>query len=488
MEITALSILDSLGGAGREISKALTGVKGAGTDLASLTQAGALRVESLDPTLFAVTVENKHFDLFNRLIPQKRNVWSMLDQQMIKTGHGAVPGSAVSSETATGRQENTGDYKRLLTEMGVFSDKRSVGVIMSMQSLLQQRAGAVDFNAVAEEDVNAALTILETVEHSLFYGDRNVSPLEINGLLAAIKSNASQNVLDMRGTYFSDHTALTDMASRLAKRPVFGRPDLIYCSTGCKSDLDNNLIGGYRLNVDKAIPSTTVGVPVEAFQYSAIGIGQGKAEIVPHAYIDEAKTPIQVQAPTLALTQAVPAAFAGAAVAAGAANSQWATGNDGAYFYCVEAVDSKKGGFSAAVVLAAAVTVAVGGAIDLTITRSTAATETHYNIYRGRKGGTNAPSDMRLIGRIACAGATTTFRDLNAVIPGTSEVFMLTSAPNLKALTWLQMVDMFRLPLAMTDAVWPWMVMLVGALRIPAAAKHGVVTNYLPKNALWKPF
>ena len=480
-----LEILESLGGPARDIAKALTGTKGAGTDLNALTGAGALRVENLDPILFSVTVENKHFDLFNRLLPHKRDSFSMLDQLMVKTGTGSFPGSAVSTEQATGRPDRTGDYKRIITELGVFADYRQVGLVTALQGVLQQRAGAVNFSTVAEENVNGALTIAESVEWSLLYGDKSVCSMETSGLLANISANAPQNVIDMAGTTFSDHTQIASLAGLITKRPQFGVPDLLYTSGQVKGDLDKVLISGYRVNLGEGIPDTVTGVPVKGIRYSGIGVAQGYMDLIPHAYVDENKVPVQVIAPNSVGPQAGPQSVSGAAVAS-ANGSKWLAGHAGAYHYVVEAC--QPGQVSVPVATASATAAAAGGAIDITITQSTSGTETHYNIYRSRLGGTNAAADVRLIARVPKAGATTVFRDLNTVIPGTSEAFMLTSAPQRLALSWIQMLPLTQFPLAQTDLAMKWACLLLGALRVPDARKHGVIKNILPSNATWKPF
>lgn len=480
-----LGLLSSLAGQNREVSKALTGTLGAGSDLANLTGAGALRVENLDPVLFSVTVENKHFDLFNRLLPNKRDSFSMMDQQIVKLGTGGFPGSAFSTETASGRPDRQGDYQRLLTELGVFVDYRNVGLITGLQGLMQNQAGAVNFSTVAEENVNAALTLLETVEWGLFYGDRAVNGLETNGLAAKIKATAPGNVIDLAGLDLSTHVQIAQLAGTIAKRPQFGAADLFYCSTSVKGDLDAGLASGYRLNLDSAVPNTQTGVPMKGIRYSAAGIGEGQLDLVPHAYIDEAKTPIIVQAPNSVGPQVAPATVA--PVSAPAAGGSWLAAHAGTYYYAAEACQA--GQVSAPTFSAAAVAVAAGDKVTLTITQSTAATETFYNIYRGRKAGTNAASDVRLIGRVKkAAGATTTYVDDNSVIPGTSEAFMLTSAPAKRALTWIQMLPLTQYPLAQTELSIRWAVLLLGALRVPDPRKHGLIKNILPKNATWKPF
>ena len=485
MNPSFLDIVNALGGSGRDVAKALTGSVNAGTNLADLSGAGALRVENLDPVLFSVTVENKHFDLFNRLLPNKRESFSLLDQQIIKKGTGGFPGSAVSTETATGRPERQGDYERLLTELGVFVDYRNVGVVTGIQGLLQQQAGATNFSTVAEENVNAALTLLETVEWSCFYGDRSVNNLEIQGLLTQIQAAESNNVIDMRGAGFVDHTQLATLAANIAKRPQFGNADLLYLSTGAKGDLDDCLISGYRVNLDSAVPNTVTGVPMKGIRYSAAGIGEGYMDLVPHAYVEEDKLPVMVQAPNSVGPQGPPTSVA-AVAAAGPAASQWTAPQGGAYFYAVEAC--QPGQISVLTFIPSAVAVSAGEAVTLTITQSGAGTETDYRVYRGRLNGTNAPDDVRLIARIANTGVTTTFVDLNQVIPGTSEAFMLTSSPAKRAMTWIQMLPLTQYPLAQTDLSIRWAVLLLGALRIPDGRKHGVITNILPKNAMWRPF
>lgn len=479
-----LNMLNSLGGAGREVAKALTGTLGAGSDLANLNGAGALRVENLDPVLMSVTVQKKHFDLFNRLLPHKRNTFSMLDQQIIKKGIGGFPGSAISTETATGRPDRQGDYERLLTELGVFVDYRAVGLVTAMQGLMQQQASKLNTNAVAEENVNAALTILESIEWSLFKGNRSVNGMEINGIARKLVAEAGDHVTDLRGASITDESQIVNLANRAAMRPHFGHVDLAYCSSQVKIDLDNSIRSGYRVNLDSGVPNTEIGVPIKAIRYSAVGIAQGNVEVIPHAYVDEQDIPVEALNAEACGPQAGASTLTSAVAVDG--SSKFLAAHAGAFFYGVEAC--QPGQASVLKVLAAAQTVAAGEKVTLTIGQSATGTETYYNVYRGRKAGSNAPNDMRLIGRVKKAGATTTFVDINDVIPGTSEIYLLTSNPSEGAMDWVQMLPMGQFPLAQTDLTMRWAVMLLGALRIPYAHKHAMVRNVLPSTALWKPF
>ena len=71
--------------------------------------------------------------------------------------------------------------------------------------------------------------------------------------------------------------------------------------------------------------------------------------------------------------------------APGATGSQWEVGQDGTYFYLVEAY--AVGGKVSMPVASPAVLTAPSGAVQLSITQSATNTETHYKIYRGRPSG-----------------------------------------------------------------------------------------------------
>ena len=59
-----------------ELRKAMEA--GYGSDVAALTGAGALRIQSLEKTMMSTIQENKHFALFNAL--QKNNATATVDE------------------------------------------------------------------------------------------------------------------------------------------------------------------------------------------------------------------------------------------------------------------------------------------------------------------------------------------------------------------------------------------------------------------------
>jgi hypothetical protein len=149
------------------------------------------------------------------------------------------------------------------------------------------------------------------------------------------------------------------------------------------------------------------------------------------------------------------------------------------------------------IVKSSQVTIAAGQSVAITITRSTAATETGYVIYRNRLGGGNTTtrtdqflSDFREVVRIPVSGSSTTgWTDQNKDIPGTTNAFILNMTKGAKAINWRQLLPMLRFPLYPTvSATIPWAQLMFGYLRIGKRKHHVVIKNVVPGGAVWKPF
>lgn len=480
-----LSILSQLAESGanpalRNIVKALSGTVGAGSNLGALTGAGALRAENLDPVLAAAVVENKHFKLFNKLFPGRRDSFSILDQSVRKNSIGGFQGSALSNETGSNQVERVGDYQRLVMELGVFTTKRSVSLVTAFQGALQAQAGVVDFSAAEEEDVNAALEIMTTVEDALFYGNKAVTSDGIDGLFTQIPAAASANVLDLAGTALTSQTQITPLLGKLTSLGNWGSPDLAYMSALVKADLDNGLSTGYRVNLDKEVPSTILGVPVRGMRYSSVGAADGLLDLDPSAFITEEKMPIVANGANLA-TLTMPAT---ATTAAAGSGSKFAAGHAGTYIYAVEAWVP---GQVSDIKITAGQAVTAGQSVTITI--GAGGSETYYKVYRSKRNGAGAvASDFRYIGMIKRTASSTAYVDDNSSIPGTSEMVILTSDPRANALRWIQMLPLTKIPFAMTTFSYPWGAILIGALRTQLPKRHAVIKNILPSSNTWNPF
>ena len=148
-------------------------------------------------------------------------------------------------------------------------------------------------------------------------------------------------------------------------------------------------------------------------------------------------------------------------------------------------------------VVSSQVNIGAGQGVAIVIAHSTANTETGYRIYRSRLGGGNTVtrtdkflSDFREMARIAVSGgATTTYTDIGADVPGSTMAYMLNMTPGQKSITWRKLLPMIRFPLYPTvSAVIPWAQLMFGYLRIAKRAHHVVFKNIVPSTSVWKPF
>jgi len=468
----------------RNIVKSLTSTQ-AGTNIASLTGGGAFRVESVESELAIATVQNPHFVLFNRLFPNRHTSWSLIDEQVVQDGIGGYPGGSIANETASNLPDRNGSYHREVTELKLFAEYGGITVPTALQGALQQAAGVVDFNSSEQEIFSALSRVLQSIEWSLIYGDATIDTLEFTGLVPSIKARAPQNVTDLRGTALNSGSQVAPLAANLAGFGNWGSPDLLLVSPLTKADFDTHLESSYRVNLDQNVPSTVLGALVKAVRYNGLGIGNGIMDLEPHPFLDERiKAPISTYADSSSITGQTPVSVTAAHGANGA--SQFLAAHAGNYYYAAEACSA--GVVSNPAILASAVAVSAGDAVTLTITASAGNTETYYKVYRGRKNGTNLATDMRYIGRVVKAGATTPFIDYNADLPGCSDALVLSSSPNVGAFRLLQMAPPSKLPLAMTALQYRFVMFYLAALRIAVPKKLGLIKNILPTAKTWDPF
>lgn len=468
----------------RNIVKSLTSTQ-AGTQLSSLTGGGAMRVESVESELAIATVQNPHFVLFNKLFPNRHTSWSLIDQQVVQDGIGGFPGGSIANEKATNLPDRNGNYRREVTELKLFAEYGGITVPTALQGALQQAAGVVDFNSAEQEIFSALSRVLQSIEWSLLYGDASIDTLEFTGLIPSIKARSAVNVVDLRGAALNSGAQVAPLAAQLSGFGNWGSPDCLIVSPLTKADFDTHLESSYRVNLDNNVPSTVLGALVRGIRYNGLGVGKGILDLEPHPFLDERiKAPVSTYADASAVTGQAPVSLTAGVPAANPA-SKFLAAHAGAYYYAVE-------GCSAGVVsnptVSGAVTVAAGDRVTLTIAASAGSAETYYKVFRGRKGGTNAPSDMRLIGRVVKTGATTTFIDDNVDIPGTSDAIMCSCDPNVGAIRLLQMAPPSKLPLALTALEYRFVMFYIAALRVATPKKLGLVKNILPSNKIWDPF
>jgi len=454
---------------------------GYGTDSATLTGGGALRVQSLDTTMQATIAQSKHFVLFNRL--PKPKIGSTVDEWTEQSEAGGVLGGSTNTETGD-IQDATGQYDRRVGMVKYLMTRRSVSLVANITQNI--------VDAKATEHANGAVQLLSDANYLSYEGDSSVVPTEFDGIAAQLKAAVTSgqvdndHVIDMRGGPLNSVEPFTRAGAAVSSYGSFGVPTDVFWSQGVQADMDANLDPAFRVNLTGNSEAIKLGSPVKG-----IALSDGDVKVNKDVFIPNEKM--------LAPYEARGAVYAASAVkndslkptltvanAAADAASRFETPHAGAYYWLVCGLNAK--GQSTGVI-SAAKSIAAGESVTLTITASAGGQETGYAIYRSRRGGTNAPADFRLLRRVSKAGATTTFVDRNLFIPGTTRAYMLNLTPGDTAITWRQLLPMFKFELFPTNQpVLPWAQMLFGYLRISKLKHHAMFDNILPNNATWKPF
>ena len=271
----------------------------------------------------------------------------------------------------------------------------------------------------------------------------------------------------------------------------FGTLTDLYMPPTVQTDLNNKLDPAFRVALDNSPNSIAYGTNVRAIQTSFGAIATRNDVFIRD---EKMKIPFELRNDTHR-KQAVknaefkPAGFTAVAATDGGADSYWQASHAGAFVYFVTGINHK-GETQAVPASGGAVTVAAGGKVTLTITASASGSETGYVIYRGRKNGTAALSDVREMVRIPkTAGGTTVYSDINREIPGTTCSYALNLSPTDHAISWKQFLPMMKIPMAAVNSpIIPWLQMICGYLRITKRNQHVVFKNIVPNGAKWKPF
>lgn len=461
------------GDAVAELQKALEA--GYGSDVAQLNGGGALRIQSLEKTMLTTIQENQHFVLFNELA--KSNATATVDEWTEQNDVGGFLGGSTNTETGAISQ-STGNYERRVGLVKYLMTRREVSFVQTLQNTI------ADSEAV--EARNGALQLLTDAEFLCFEGDSSVVPTEYDGIRAQMQSlNSSDHIIDAAGGPLNSIELIDKAASTIAGFGNFGRPTHLFCSQLVQSDFNTNLDPAFRVSLSGQSQETQLGAPVKG-----ISTSWGDIKNCPDVFVrDERQQQVfeTVHAAIAAANIGFKPQGVAVAAAAGSASNKFAADHAGNYYYAVAGINAA--GQSQAVV-SAQVSVAAGEKVTITIDGSASDTETGYVIYRGRKNGTSALSDLREMKRIPkTAGGTTVYVDENADVPGGATAYVLNMTPGQMAITWRQLLPMTKFPLYPTvSAVVPWAQLLFGYLRIGKRRHHTVIKNIVPTGASWKPF
>jgi hypothetical protein len=472
-----------MGGMNEDLIKALQATTYQ-TDVSQLTGGSALTVQSLDTAMKTTIQENKHFTLFNQL--QQTNATNIVDEFVKQTSIGGWLGQSVNSQMGVVRAA-TGEYKREVGFVKFLMALRQVGFI--------QNIGKNIVESTAVEERNGALQLLTDANYLLYHGNSDVCPVQFDGIFNILKKEIaagnipSDNIYDMQGGPLNDIKAISAINVAVSRYGSWGRISDMYMPNSVQQDLNMSIDPAFRWT-PQGTNTPLIGSHIEGLRLQN-GIVKTNMDTFLHDENHPMISPFEVSYPAAAQANS---AFNPTSVTVDATGtdsaSTFSTTRAGNYYYRVAAIDGNGAGFSQTAV-SAQVAISAGHKAVLTITASSANTETGYAIYRSRQNGTNAANDVRLIGHVAKAGATTTFTDLNSSIPGTVHVPLLNMNPSDDAIGWRQYQPMTKIMLPFGVGgipVYSWFQFLFGYLRVTKPKHHGYIKNILPSNAVWRPF
>lgn len=451
---------------------------GYGSDVSALTGGSALRIQSLDTAMQATVQDNKHFVLFNAL--PKPRATAVLDEWTEQADIGGIFGGTFNTQDGVA-QETNGDYARMVGQVKYMSTYRKIPMVLQAQNNI--------VDAVALETTNGTKQLLTDIELGLFEGDSTVTPLAFPGLYQQISSLGDpDNIIDLAGGSLGTVDAIAQAAEVIYGYGSFGTATDIFLPPSIQTDLNMNLDPAFRIGLNDQAISTVRGTNVSGIQTS-----YGKISTRNDVFIrdERLKAPFETRNATYLSVAVANNSFKPAGIAvsvpAADANSKFLTSQAGNFYYYVTGINQF--GESQGV-MSAVVAIPAGDSVSLTITASASKTETGYVIYRSRKNGTNALTDLREMVRIPYAGgATTVYTDENAEIPGSTKAFVLNLSPSDHAIAWRQFMPMLKIPMAATNSpIIPWIQMICGYLRVTKRKQHVVIKNVVPSGAAWKPF
>lgn len=436
------------------LNKALSA--GYGTDSSTFTGGRAMIPEDLEATAVNVVATMKDdCKLLGSL--KTKPVSSTMHEYNRRTGFGNHRFLSVAEGgiTTTSNQ----DIERKALAMKYLQTRRAV-------TLQMQKVNSFE-NALDSETTAGIEVLAQGTEYMMFHGNSAVIPTEFDGLLAQIKAADSRAYIqDARGASIGTlgEGVFDDIAREVWER--HGDLKKAFFPAVLAKDIKAIFDDKLRYVVNNGnMGNTGFGLPAHT---TAIG---STIQLSGAAGADKF---FQVKGVVTADGPDRPIAPASVTVAAASATgSKFAALDAGDYLYTVHAVSN--GGISAGTSPAAAVSVAAGNGVTLTITAGTGSNATGYIICRSAKDGDTV---MEMTQIPVTAGGTTIFVDLNTDLPGTAEIVAISEGRSSPIITFDQLSPISRFNLAATNtAEVPFLIYMFGALQNSAPEQCSVIKN-----------
>lgn len=459
------------------LQKALTA--GSGVDAGAFAGGRALIPESLENTLVNVLWAQDEARLFQRI--KKQPIPSPVHQWDKRTAVGNSDGAWVAEGGTSFEKDQT--IARVYETAKYLQTLRKATLQATLSNMIE--------NAMTIEQNAGALWVIREVEKAMFYGDDSKIAQQPKGILQQINRGAQgggtpdvpdtygsfvgDNILDVRGAAAdsAEFEKKMNEATRVI-RDKYGKGSLMLMSTMVMQDVQNLLRDRIRFSAGESLGTTIFNKYPTPF---------GMLEMLDDIFIQEGAVPgtpsilagvpaacTENTAPTDTALAGSEVSFFGAVEAAG-----------GTYDYAVTTIN--KFGESAPVAMTQLASVTAGQKVTMTVADGSPI-GTAYRLYRSKQGA--GTGDLRYVKTVVRTGATTAFADFNADLPGTSQVYVLTMDAVYDAIEWFQFLPMMKFDLYPTNqAVYPFLMLLFGALALKKTEQHAYIRNISPANMGW---
>lgn len=414
--------------------------------------------ESLEATITSLIWTEDHLKLLKKL--KKHQATNTVHQfiRLLEHGHDLPP---FVGEGLIPDLESDPNWERVFARLRIAV---RLGRVTDIAGLVKIVGTAP--NMIAEANKRVSLSLLGSVEDSLFFGNSAINPLGWDGLVTQILANSPEEcIFDLRGEHLTPEMIDEGVATVLDNA---GAIDSVWMANGVRMALGQ--IGGDKLKLER--PTGTAdsgGTQVGLAANAAITVG-GNVPFETSYFLQAKKGP--------------KAAGVGAAdkpaqptisnLAAAGSGSQFAAGDAGSYWYVAVAV-----GATGKSIPSAAVQVAVlaGQNVSLDLTDGAVGNVIYYELFRSDKDG--AADTIKKVGEVRWTGAPTPWTDTNDTIPGMTYSFGLSFRPEDLEFAQLGMPAV-RVPLAKIDLSDRFAIVLIGALLLKAPTKILLFRNVNP--------
>jgi hypothetical protein len=441
----------------QELVKALSA--GYGTDSAQYVGGRAMIPEDIEITMINAMREQKEDCKMMNLI-KKRPVRSTVHEYNRRYDVGDYENATAGEGEGSPNTEQT--IQRVTVPIKYLQTRRAVTDQMEIVDSFE--------NAFESEKLSGTLTILKAAERLCFHGDSDVVPTEWDGLPKLISKlpENQRHVKDYRGKTIATigDEVVTDMMHDIAD--AGGDANILFFPLILTMDLQNLVRDRVRFGTDDKNMAPVLDAFPTPFGTLKFGndVGPNKFYRVKGPISPNGDPNMRPNAPS----NVVPSV---AAATQQDGVSKFYRSNAGDYRYSVHAVNQY--GISPGFSLVAAVAVAAGDAVKLTITRDASKPGTGFIICRSKKNG-NVVMEIARIGN--SGGTTTVFTDLNDDLPGTANMLFLTEKKLQTVVEFYQLMPLRMRPLFESNrAEKPFFIQLFGAPDLKVPRWCGIAKN-----------